>query len=79
MKLLILGVIAIVMLGVASGAGRMCDSQGYRQWRDAAREARETAREARRQAREAEREAMREVREARREALRARRDWGYTY
>jgi hypothetical protein len=89
MRLLILGVIAIVMLGVASGTACIGDADGYRQWRnavresalqakaaarDAAREAREAAREAGRQARESEREAAREVHEAQREALRAQRD-----
>jgi hypothetical protein len=76
MKLLILGVIAIVMLGVASGACRQWHDQ---QWKDEVRERAIEAREAAREAREAVREAAREVREARREAARARRDWGYTY
>ena len=71
MKLLILGVIAIVMLAVSSGVACMWDSDGYRQWRAEALEMRESAREAG----DAAREQAREFRNAQHEAWRARRDF----
>jgi hypothetical protein len=94
MKLLILGVIAIVMLAVASGAACFRDSDAFWQWRNEARERAFEARESARQARELAREQARELRDAQREALRAQReatrqwreqireqvrDWRYTY
>jgi biopolymer transport protein ExbB/TolQ len=74
MKLLILGVVAIVMVAVASGAGCFRDSDGVARWRY---EVRESAREARDQAREARqvaREQALEFRDVQREALRAQRE-----
>ena len=75
MKLLILGVIAIVMLAVSSGAACMWDSDGYRQWRAEARARSVELRESAREAREAAREQAREFRDARHEAWRAQRDF----
>jgi hypothetical protein len=91
MKLLILGVVAIVMLAVGSGAACLSDSDGFWRWRDEAREraieARHLARERAREFRNQQREEMRALRERRdriREEIRdemrdARRDWRYTY
>jgi biopolymer transport protein ExbB/TolQ len=74
MKLLILGVIAIVMLAVSSGAACTWDSDGYRQWRAEARARALEVGESAREAREAAREQAREFRDAQREAWRAQRD-----
>jgi biopolymer transport protein ExbB/TolQ len=94
MKLLLLGVIAIVLLAVASGGACFRDSDGFWRWRDEVRERAFEAREAAREARQAAREQAQEFRDAQREAWRARRDaarerrdrmreeirdWRYTY
>jgi len=94
MKLLILGVVAIVMVAVTSGAACFSDSDGFWRWRadvrEQAREARESAREARQAMREQAREmryAQRDQWRAQREAFREQRDrmreqirdWRYTY
>jgi hypothetical protein len=75
MKLLILGVIAIVMLAVGSGAACIWDSDGYRQWRAEARARSLEMRESAREARETAREQAREFRDAQHEAWRAQRDF----
>jgi hypothetical protein len=78
MKLLILGVFAVVLLAVASGAACFRDSDGDWRWRDEMREqTRQAVREARdqaRQAREMARDQARQIRAAQREAWRAQRD-----
>jgi uncharacterized protein (DUF3084 family) len=86
MKLLILGVVALVILAFG-GVTCIADSDSSWRWRQEARqqvmEAREKAREVRQEAREARqlaREHAREERNRIREQIRdLRRDWRYTY
>jgi biopolymer transport protein ExbB/TolQ len=75
MRLLILGVIAIVMLAVSSGVACIWDSDGYRQWRAETRARSLEMRESVREAREAAREQAREFRDSQHEAWRAQRDF----
>ncbi len=76
MKLLILGVIAIVMLAVSRGAVCMWDSDGYWQWRAEAREFRHAQHEAWRAQRDFAREQRERVREQIRDQMRS---WRYSY
>jgi hypothetical protein len=67
MKLLILGVLAIVMLAVVGGAAGTRDSNSYWRWKDEVRERAREARERAREARNAAREQAREIRNAQRQ------------
>ncbi len=67
MKLVILGVLAIVMLAVVGGAAGMRDSNDCWRWKDEVRERAREAREGAREARRAAREQAREIRNAQRQ------------